>query len=757
MPVDSAAPVTEIGQASEVASSFTGSGMAAGWGTFIDDRDYAPKMNWPARFEPTERMLTDSQVEGLRLGVQLPIRRLRWFIDPQDARGVVAEGVARDFGLPLKGQQDFKRGRRRGRFSHGAHLATALRALDHGFRYFEQYGQIGDDGLWHLRKLADRPPRTMIAGQIHTAPDGGLIDIVQGIGRSPKPIPVERLIAYVWDQESGSWTGRSMLRGCYRPWLAKDLVFRVTPLLHERNGMGVPIGNAPEGASPEQIAALSATAQAYRSGDRAGGFLPHGAELKFKGVEGTIPDGPGFMRFCNEEMAKGFLAMFMQLGTTETGSRSLGSVLLDYFSYCIESIADWYADITTEHAVEDWVDWNYGEDEESPALGWERVQDEELDIADLCLAVEKGVIQVDPELEADLRRKKKLPPRPEETEGAPGGQSFAYDLTDGVITIDERRAQLGLPPRGDGQGALTVPEYMAQFGGSAEAAVTAPPADPPAPVAASARNTRREVAAAADAEALNLPDRDLRRQPYSQEVAAKVDYELIDGQVQGQIDSLVSAVKAKQADQIAELAAAIEDADGDLAVLAEIEATPVFADTLETAMHTMAAQGVEQAMGEAERQGITPKAPDVDTDGLTARAGNVDTLLSRSLSEAAGRKASSLTGGSLSPAEVASQVSDYLSTLSDAYLQEQLSGATVQAMNTGRKAVFAENPPDHLYASELLDSNACEECTAVDGTEYDTLEDAEADYPTGGYANCEGGPRCRGTLVAVHSETEASQ
>jgi uncharacterized protein DUF935 len=707
VPVDTAAPTNEIGQASQAAPSFTGSGQSASWGVYIDDRDYAPKMNWPARFEPTERMLTDSQIEGLTLGVSLPVRRLRWFVDPMDADGKVVEGVAKDLGLPVKGQKDFKRGRRRGRFSHEKHLTDALRApLGHGFYFFEQYGDIVDEGgrqVWHLRKLAPRAPRTMQMGQINVAPDGGLVNIVQGIGRAPKPIPVERLVAYVWDQEAGSWTGRSMLRGCYRPWMAKDLVFRNAPLLHERNGMGVPIIEAPEGATEDQIAALSAMAQQYRVGDRAGGAIPHGAKLTLQGVQGTIPDAPGFMRFCNEEMAKGFLAMFMQLGTTETGSRSLGTVLLDYFSYCIEAIADWYLDIFTAHVIEDWVDWNYGKDEEAPALGYERVQDEELDVADLVSLVEKGLIQVDPELEADLRRRYKLP-----AASAP---------------VEEPSSQ-------------------------------APPVEP-APVEARAGKARR-VAAAATAE-IKLPDRDLRRLPYEQEVEAKVDYELMDAQVQGRIDSLVAKVKNLQADQVDELAAAIEGAAGDVQALAEIQATPVFTETLETSMLEMAAQGVEQAIGEAERQGITPKMPDLDTSALTSRAGAVDTLLSRSLSEAAGRKAVSLTteSGALVPAEVASQVKDYLLSLSDDYLQQQLSGSTIQAMNTGRKAVFAENPPKYLYASELLDENACEECTAVDGTEYESLEDAEADYPTGGFKDCEGGPRCRGTLVAVHTDEAA--
>lgn len=58
------------------------------------------------------------------------------------------------------------------------------------------------------------------------------------------------------------------------------------------------------------------------------------------------------------------------------------------------------------------------------------------------------------------------------------------------------------------------------------------------------------------------------------------------------------------------------------------------------------------------------------------------------------------------------------------------------------------------YASELLDSSTCGPCSLVDGVEYDTLEAATADYPTGTYIGCQGGQRCRGTIVIVW-DTEA--
>lgn len=59
-----------------------------------------------------------------------------------------------------------------------------------------------------------------------------------------------------------------------------------------------------------------------------------------------------------------------------------------------------------------------------------------------------------------------------------------------------------------------------------------------------------------------------------------------------------------------------------------------------------------------------------------------------------------------------------------------------------------EKRPAYTYASELLDDSTCWACTEIDGTEWDTLEEARKHYPEGqGYAHCEG--TCRGTLVLV--------
>jgi hypothetical protein len=117
-------------------------------------------------------------------------------------------------------------------------------------------------------------------------------------------------------------------------------------------------------------------AQEYKVGERAGGALPYGAKLTLQGTLGALPDTIASMRFQNEEMSRSMLMMFFQLGQTETGSRALGSSFIDWFSVQQEMIADWICDVTNEHVIEDWWDWNVDPDSDQvPLIGYIRGED----------------------------------------------------------------------------------------------------------------------------------------------------------------------------------------------------------------------------------------------------------------------------------------------------------------------------------------------------------------------------------------------
>jgi hypothetical protein len=75
------------------------------------------------------------------------------------------------------------------------------------------------------------------------------------------------------------------------------------------------------------------------------------------------------------------------------------------------------------------------------------------------------------------------------------------------------------------------------------------------------------------------------------------------------------------------------------------------------------------------------------------------------------------------------------------------------AHNRGRVDAAQHSGATHAFASEILDENTCGPCQEIDGKDYKTMTEARADYPqSGGYYACEGGARCRGTLIFLYEE-----
>jgi hypothetical protein len=398
------------------------------WSAFSDVSELVPELAWPTSITTYSTMRTDAQIASLLLAFTLPIRRYGWCIDPNGARDEVVDHVANDLNLPIEGQEPKPTGRRRDRFSHDRHLFHALLMIVYGFQFFEQVYRFDDaTHRFRLRKLAPRMPGTI--SEIEVARDGGLEYIRQHpsgqsgftgrihlLGLQSAQIPVDRLVAYVNDQEGGNWIGDSYLRPLFKHFVRKDRLLRVDAINAERNGAGVPLAYAPPNATKDQMTALANLARSYRVGESAGGALPNGADIRFKGVEGTLPNVLESLRYDDEAMADAFLAMFKQLGRTETGSRALGDTLHDFFAFAQEVVAKQYAEVTNEHVIEDLIDINYGIDEAAPLIKFETETDKRYAVADLAALVRAGALTPDPGLEAYLRTRGDLPELVEDEE-----------------------------------------------------------------------------------------------------------------------------------------------------------------------------------------------------------------------------------------------------------------------------------------------------------------------------------------------------
>jgi hypothetical protein len=381
------------------------------WGTL--EYEETPELMWPRSVVVFDRMRRqDAQVGSVLRAVTLPVRRTPWRIDPNGAEDEVVEHVADDLGLPIVGYDGTRTPQRtRDRFSWNEHVRMALLMLAHGHSFFEQQYRIDDvrkPGGVHLQKLAWRPARSI--ANIEVAEDGGLVGIWQwGV---KKMIPVTQLVAYVNEREGANWLGQSLLRTAYKNWLIKDDLLRTDSQTIRRNGMGVPVykGFPGEGDSDPGWTKGLAVVKSFRAGETAAAAIDNGAEIDLKGVDGTLPQAMPSIRYHDEQIARAVLAHFLNLGT-QTGSWALGATFEDFFTMCLQTVADDVASVTTAHVVEDLVDQNWGVDAGAPKIVFDEIgSHQKLTAQAVKMLIESGAFHADPTLEQTLRQQYGLPP-----------------------------------------------------------------------------------------------------------------------------------------------------------------------------------------------------------------------------------------------------------------------------------------------------------------------------------------------------------
>lgn len=691
------APTSELGYA--VPAVAIGSML---WTNWADDIEHVPMLKWPQSVQVYDKMRADPQIDALLRGLTLPIRRFRWEINPNGAKQKVYTKVAEDLGLPVVGKKFAKK--YKNSFRHDDHLRTSLLSLAYGHMYFEQVGRIVD-GMWRLRKLAPRMPHS-IAG-ISVARDGGLEWIQQHGEVEQKRIPIDRLVAFIFDQEGANWFGRSLLRSAYQPWLLKDRLLRVDAIRHERNGMGVPIIELPERATPSQRTEGEKLANQYKVGAASGGALPFGMKLRLVGVEGTTSDVLASIKYHDEQMARLMLQMFMNLGGgADYGSKALGDTFVKQTAKAQDSVADWYCEVMNNYMIADWVAWNFGEDEAIPTIGYKRDEDPDLSAHEIAQMVAQNVLTVDTDLENFLRDRYGLPP----------------------LTGDRPKPQdFGLPaPPGDNPPANFPPGQ-----GTPNDNATQPPPDRPGSQPKAAKSP------------LETTTR-FRRQLSDIEAKSGADFESIQASWEMATRNLVAAWRQYRDQQVEELVDAVRAATG-WEGLGELEPSLQGLGDLEAALQGMAQSGLADALREAASQGYDLGA--VEAPSMKTLAENTAKVLSRGLGAAVSRVASRSGPGEVG----ANAVRAWAGTLTDVYLEETLGGALTSAQNAGRFAAWESTGDEpNFYASEILDANTCPECAKVDNKTYASMSEALQDYPAGGYAFCIAGSRCRGTLVAVY-------
>ena len=204
-----------------------------------------------------------------------------------------------------------------------------------------------------------------------------------------------------------------------------------------------------------------------------------------------------------------------------------------------------------------------------------------------------------------------------------------------------------------------------------------------------------------------------------------------------------------------QITAAVDGGDTEALATLVVDAGPSI-EVLRWALGEMAETAAVQMAAEAAEQGVQVKPPKVDKglrnafgSELIEIAAATAALLAADLAASAGREALRLLVPGVRGSEVAERVGGFLRGLKNWFRRDQLGGALHRAQNAGRIATLAAAPTARYVASEKNDANRCDPCKDIDGTEFDDLDAVRAAYGSGGYLRCEGGVRCRGTVVAI--------
>jgi hypothetical protein len=707
----------------------------APWATIVaQTNETVPELRWPRRTKTYEAMLTDSQAWGLYSGTVMPLLDYDWWIHPNgipetDAR---LQALAADVGLPINAPAvDAPEPHRPdGSFDHGEHLIEALLAPVFGHYFFELAGHMDGD-LWRLDRVAPRPPSTL--AEINPNPDGTLKSIRQSgmavdmrgstllAGQAPE-IPAESLAAYVWwpaGQER--WLGRSIMRPMYRSWLCKDVLIRVDVTNHNRAG-GVPVITTDERYQGQDLQDLQRLAAEFNVDEEGGAALPPGATLNLARVGGT--DTIGSIRYHDEQMAVVWQQMVRTLAQTPNGSRALGGTFQDLETMARRAIAGWYARRFSRTVLGKWWSWNVDpKAATTPILRYTPPAVEGVAGPALDPAAEP------PPVTAGGRGN---PPR-----AAAGTPSPPPGGTGATAEAD----------RGGAGGGAAHAHEPGRAAGARGAVRAAAPSDPPISTLALTRS--------------RAPDRPVRRALYPHEVAAATDFQALDAAYMQAADLLDSHfLQTWLPSQMAALGDAINYTKKGTPRqrvraldLAKITAPVVGQGQLAEVLLDAARRGHHEALAELGAQGAEVAA--LSDDALAAVVADHSQAVAQMLAEgvtiAATRKAVQLVG-ERTAAQIANETQSYLGGLTHRWERDTLAGAVQQAQVGGRLAVFSQvEPMTAFYATELLDSATCEACRAIDGTNFPSLAEARMQYPSGGYVECFGGPRCRGSVVGVYA------
>ena len=283
-------------------------------------------------------------------------------------------------------------------------LNEILLMADYGHSILEKVWKEYDDGFLGWQKLAPRHPmdvQTWVWDK-----NGGIAGLRMKSEKSAEGlwIPIEKLLIFTMDVESGDLRGTSLLRSAYKHWYYKENLYKIDAIQKERHGIGVPIIKLPPGFNEADKRLAEDLGRNLRTNERAHIVLPYNWEVMFAKLEGHPVDALASVDHHDMQIQKNILAPFMGDGMDDKKQ----SLFMKSTKYIANSITA----IINKHGIREIVDKNFVRKPGYPTLEARRIGEWE-DLRTLSFALRNligaNIIRPDDKLEAAMREEFDLP------------------------------------------------------------------------------------------------------------------------------------------------------------------------------------------------------------------------------------------------------------------------------------------------------------------------------------------------------------
>lgn len=340
----------------------------------IIDEEFNNDLHWPNAGEVYDRMRKgDSTAQAMLAAMKEPLESAKHYVQPasQDKEDLeIADFVAWNLFKRLKG-------------GYKQFFRESLTFLDFGFSVFEICYGI-DKGKVIIDRLAPRLQKSILRWTIGIDEneqdwvDGHPTGITQGYtghtddatGKQMQPtIPWDKLIVFSPNREGVNFEGVSVLRGAYKHWYYKDLLYKIQSISAERFGVGIPVAKHPTGIGAKQKEKLTELVKNLRSNQQSYAVLDKNNELDILIPKGA-PESDSIkagIDHHDRKMYDSILAGFLNLSTGDGGSNALSVDQSSFYLRGLQSRANFYCAMMNE-LIKYVVTLNYGEREGYPEL-----------------------------------------------------------------------------------------------------------------------------------------------------------------------------------------------------------------------------------------------------------------------------------------------------------------------------------------------------------------------------------------------------